>query len=317
MKEKQILEIDDWNSSEKKTSIFDYLFFLRPMLHPPVWTIVILGFYRSPVKPESISILLWLLLLSSGAAGWAYIINQINDIESDRINRKLFFLPDGIISIRVAWIIGIIILAATTIGAFSLKPVLGVLFALGISLGYFYSGPPLFGKNNPYLSTLFNGVAHGLLPFLAGFVGAGGILGLGLIYAIPYFFAVIAVFIGTTLPDIRGDLLSNKITPGAAIGIRYSTVAMTLALMVSILTSLITYDMLFLIVANICLPFYIFAAFRPSEKNALLAIKLAILFLSLAACWKFWPYLFILLGLWIATRMYYRYRFGMVYPKLS
>lgn len=298
-------------------SIFDYLFILRPALHPPVWTIVILGYFRNHIRPESYSTLIWLLLISSGAAGWAYIVNQISDIETDRINRKLFFLPDGIISIKTAWVIGLVILLFTLVGAYKFGLTIGLLFSLGLILGYFYSARPIMGKDNPYLSTLFNGLAHGPIPFVAGYVGAGGEIPKGAILALPYFFAVIAVFIGTTIPDIPGDSRSGKITPGVSMGEKYAAAAMTLSLMAGLLISFVIWDIPFLIVADLCLPFYLYGALKPGAKNAVLAIKISILLLSLAACWRFWPYTLILITLWIVTRIYYRMRFGMVYPRLT
>lgn len=312
--------LNDHSRSDRQPSSknpFDYIFFLRPALHPPVWTIVILGYFRGPAHSESPVSLFWLLLLSSAAAGWAFIINQIYDIESDKINNKLYFLPRQIISLKAAYVAATVAAVSTIAGGFILNVRIGALLLIGILLGYLYSGPPLYGKNRPILSALFNGVAHGCLPFAAGFVAAGGGVGPGIIYSLPYFFAVAAVFIGTAIPDIAGDKQSGKITPAVALGIRYATVVMVFALLASILSGLVFLDMPFLIAANLSFPFYIWAVLRPSESHAILAVKFSILSLSLAACWYFWPYAVILLLLLILTRLYYRFRFGMIYPRLT
>jgi 1,4-dihydroxy-2-naphthoate octaprenyltransferase len=155
------------------------------------------------------------------------------------------------------------------------------------------------------------------MPFIAGYVGAGGRFEQAAIYSLPYFFAVVAVFIGTTLPDIEGDREVGKRTPGVALGIRYSAVVMTLSLMVALLSGLAFLDVLFLIAANICLPFYLAAVIKPSVRKAVIAVKISILLLSIVACWRFWPYAILLVGLFIFTRIYYHYRFGMVYPQLT
>jgi 4-hydroxybenzoate polyprenyltransferase len=304
-------------AATRSRNILDYIFFLRPILHPPVWTILILGYFRSPVRRDSMIDLPWLLLLSSGAAGWAYIVNQIADIESDRTNRKLFFLPLSLITKKAAIRLAIIIGGATVIGGFLLNTIIGFLFAIGIVLGYFYSGWPFNGQNNPVAGTLLNGIAHGGLVFVAGYVGAGGPLVRATVLSMPYFFSVIAVFIGTTLPDIQGDKEIGKNTPGVAMGIKSSAIAMTLSLMAAILSALFFWDPLFLIAANLSLPFYLIAAIRPDVSKSILAIKISILLLSIAACLCVWPYAVLLAFLFVITRIYYRARLGIAYPRLT
>jgi 4-hydroxybenzoate polyprenyltransferase len=300
----------------KITKLFDYIFFLRPILHPPVWTIVILGFFRVPTSNAN-SDLIYLLLLSSTAASWAYIVNQISDIESDRINNKLHFLPRGLISLKAAYIMAGLALIITVVGALLMAPIIGILFTIGLIFGYIYSGKPFYGKNRPIVSVLSNGIAHGILPFLAGYIGAGGRWQAGAVFSLPYFFAVAAVFIGTTIPDIPGDLKSGKITLGVALGVRVSTVIMTFYLAIALLLSLMVKDTFLIVVAGVSLPFYIAAIIVPTERRILIAIKLSILLLSVAACIEFWPYALILIGLFVITRFYYRKRFGAVYPSLT
>jgi 4-hydroxybenzoate polyprenyltransferase len=302
-------------SNIKSKSLFDYLFFLRPILHPPVWTIAILGFFRISTATANIS-LIYLLLFSSSAASWAYIVNQITDIESDRLNNKLHFLPQGIISIKAAYTMAGLAFTITLLGAFFMGRLIGILFTVGLALGYIYSGKPFYGKNRPIISVLCNGIAHGILPFLAGYIGAGGMLQAGFVNSIPYFFAVAAVFIGTTIPDIGGDRRIGKITPGVAFGVRASIIIMTLCLTVSLILAIILTDKFLIVVAAFSMPFYIAAIINQSERRVLMAIKISILLLSIAACIKFWPYALILAGLFAITRLYYRKRFGLAYPSL-
>jgi 4-hydroxybenzoate polyprenyltransferase len=298
-------------------NLFDYLFFLRPILHPPVWTIVILGYYRAPGIVVEKPILFWLLLISSGAAGWAYIINQIADIESDRINGKLHFLPDNLIPVKMAFIIAGVIFVFTIVGSFAISPALGFLFSLGLILGYLYSGKPFYGKNHPLISTILNGLAHGMLLFIAGYFSASGKFWQGLLFSIPYFFAVTAVFVGTTLPDIPGDKKDGKITPGVLLGVRYSLWLMVTLVILTIVFSSILADWVMLGTAAICIPFYLYSAFTSNLPISIFSIKFSILLLSFAACWFFWPYALILLGLIVVTRIYYRYRFKIAYPSLT
>ena len=297
--------------------ILDYIFFLRPMLHPPVWTIVILGYYRSPSRPESISVLILLLAISSAAAGWAYVVNQITDVESDRINNKLYFLPRGLVSLKASYIMAFILFSLTLIGGFLMSRTIALLFGLGLILGYAYSAGPLMGKNRPVTGAFINGMAHGILPFMAGQIAAGGDWKSALALSVPYFFAVVAVFIGTTIPDISGDSRIGKITPAVVMGTGPATVAMTFSVIISIVLGLLAGDTPLAIAAILSLPFYIVAVIRPSDRAAVIAVKISVLFLSLAACWRFWPYAVTLIVLLVSTRAYYRRRFGLSYPSIA
>ena len=295
----------------------DYIFFLRPVLHPPVWTIVILGYFASPAHRENTSSLLYLLFFSSAAAGWAYVINQISDIESDKLNNKLYFLPLNLISINAAYIMAAFTAIVTLISYLLLGRVIGSLLLAGLILGYLYSGKPFYWKNHPFFGTLTNSLAHGAMPFIAGYICAGGLSSVAVIHSIPYIFAVIAVYIGTTIPDIDGDKKSGKISPGVALGSRYSAAAMLLSLMAAISSGILLRDLPFLVASNLAIPFYIYAIIRPSSKSAILSVKSSVLFLSLAACIRFWPYAIILFILFICTKFYYKLRFKIDYPSFT
>lgn len=304
-------------SIEPRPRILDYLFFLRPVLHPPVWTVVIMGYFRNHPGPASISRILLLLVVSSCAAGSAYVLNQISDIESDRINNKLFFLPRKIISIKSAYVIAITLILATLLLGFSLGPLIGAMFVFGVALGFAYSFRPVQGKNRPFIGTLVNGIAHGCLPFVAGNIASGGEMGTAALYSVPYMFAVIAVFVGTTIPDIPGDLKSGKITPGVALGIRKAAALMAIALLAAIFFSVIFRDFPLLIASLTGSPFYLFALIKLTSKTIIVAVRMSILLLSLAAGLLFWPYLLVLLGLFAGTRAYYRRRFDITYPRFT
>ncbi|MFQ6003827.1 MAG: hypothetical protein ACE5KJ_08780, partial [Candidatus Zixiibacteriota bacterium] len=76
----------------------DYLFVIRPVLMPPVWTILLLGHHRSAALSGQSNLPGLILLLVTFLVGAVYLLNQIYDVESDRINKKLFFLAEGYIS---------------------------------------------------------------------------------------------------------------------------------------------------------------------------------------------------------------------------
>jgi len=304
-------------SPNRKFCIFDYFFFLRPILHPPVWTIVILGYFASLVRSDSITRLYWLLLFSSSAAGWAYVINQISDIETDRINNKLYFLPLKLIPIRSAYTVAALLALVTLASFLILGKLIGLLFTFGLLFGYIYSGKPFYWKNNPVLGTISNAIAHGAMPFVAGYLCAGGRFSLAVSHSIPYIFAVIAVYIGTTIPDIDGDKKSGKNTPGVVLGVLYASAVMLLSLMAAIFSGLILRDIPFLIAANLTMPFYIYSLYRPGSKSAILSVKSSVLFLSIVACIRFWPYTIALIIIFAITKRYYKWRLNIDYPSFT
>ena len=74
---------------------FDYIFLMRPALMPAVWSLFLFGLCHAPGNVQTTNtphmfLSLGLLTLVMGAG---YIHNQLHDIESDRINNKLFLLP--------------------------------------------------------------------------------------------------------------------------------------------------------------------------------------------------------------------------------
>jgi len=304
-------------SENIKTRVYiaDYLFFLRPMLHLPVWTIAILGFFQ--ISHSYSSRLGLLLLTSSAAASWAYILNQLSDIESDRLNRKLFFLPDNIISPLAARILAAAMFLLTMAGGFSLGSNIAVLFMIGLLLGCAYSIKPLSWKARPMAGFLTNAVAHGVLPFAAGYIAAGGEPLTGFLRSIPYFLAVGGVFIGTTIPDYDGDRISGKITPAVRLGPDRAAVLMTFCTISSIISAWLLHDMALTIAGSLALPFYFLNWAKTSARNSALAAKVSILFLTLAAGWYFRAYLLIILILILITRIYYKWRFKMTYPTLA
>ena len=100
--------------------VIDCFFLLRIALLAPVWTILLVGWITGSAGLRPF---LWFSHTGKTNPGqfyvWAalggfslivasiYVVNQIVDIESDRINHKLFLLPHNYISIRTAWILAV------------------------------------------------------------------------------------------------------------------------------------------------------------------------------------------------------------------
>ncbi len=283
---------------------------------PPVWTILLLGHHRSAALSGASNLPGLILLLVTFLVGAVYLLNQIYDIESDRINRKLFFLAEGYISKRRAILQTIVLNLISIIPAYLISLRLGLLFTLGFLFGLIYSVPPFSLKERPLGGLLCNVLAHGNLAFLVGWSMNATLSGESILFSLPYMFAVGAVYLNTTVPDMEGDKSSGKITVVVKWGREAAVVSSLVLVVVAIIISFLIKDIPFFIASALVLPFFLFGALTKKNKNIVLSTKLAILFLSIAAG-LFYPWYFAILVLgFVGTRLYYRARFNLDYPAL-
>lgn len=291
----------------------DYVFFLRPVLLPPVWTIALLGTLRLDM-PHLMSAGLWLAFFVhlSALFGGVYTLNQICDVESDRLNRKLHFLPDQIISIRAAW--------AFTIALDVLAVMISVLFGwshlaltvLILALGMLYSAGRSAWKNRPWLGLASNAVGHGLLVYLFGYLITGCPLTESWRGALAYFLAVGAVYLATTVPDVEGDRRTGKRTPAVAWGARWTMIVSVVLVTTAIIIAAWSQDRYLAFAGIAAWPFFLRAVLR--MDTAATAAKAAVGALSIAAAVAYPLYLVLLVTGFVATRLFFRWRFGIAYP---
>ena len=297
----------------------DFIFFGRPMLLLPVWTVYLHfisqlnhygRFHNFPTATDG-----WLLLSLTLAFMGTYVINQIFDIESDRVNNKLFFLPQKIISIRSAWGYYSLLSAFGIAAAFFVSLESAVIAGAIVLLGVLYSIPGVRLKDRPIGGLLANAVAYGfLVPAIAGPPVVSGHAGL---MTAPYFLAIACGYILTTIPDRIGDGASGKMTVAVILGeksVRW------LALLTAGATGAVSFtvrnwDMLAVAAITAFLVLGLFV--KKDDRFLLFTCKFPILLLTILAGLFFPVYLAFLLLTWLLTRAYYKHRFGIVYPKLS
>jgi len=295
----------------------DYLFVIRPVLMPPVWTILLLGHHRSAVLSGESNLPGLILLLVTFLVGAVYLLNQIYDAESDRINKKLFFLAEGYISKNNAIFQTILFNLISIVSAYLISRELGLLFALGFLFGFFYSVPPFSFKGKPLGGFLCNVLAHGNLAFLMGWSMNETLSGKSILFSLPYMFAVGAVYLNTTIPDMEGDKRSGKITLTVKWGKEVAVVVSCILVLLAIILSFLIRDVPFFIASALVFPFFLFGALTKKNNYISLSTKLSILFLSIAAGF-FYPWYFAILILgFFGTRLYYKARFNYDYPTLG
>ena len=110
---------------------WDYFFINRPILFFPGWTTMFIGKWLGEQKQSGFSPAIFedifplfsdLILLLGFAAlmGGCFILNQIRDRETDRLNEKLFFIHKDLIPLRNAWLeaISLIVLGLAVLSIF-------------------------------------------------------------------------------------------------------------------------------------------------------------------------------------------------------
>jgi len=282
----------------------------------PVWTILLLGHHRSAVLSGESNLPGLILILVTFLVGAVYLLNQIYDVESDKLNKKLFFLTEGYIPPKNAIFQTILLNLISIIPAYFISLNLGFLFTLGFLFGFFYSAPPFSFKGRPIGGFLCNILAHGNLTFLMGWSMNQTLSGKSLLFSLPYMLAVGAVYLNTTIPDMEGDKRSGKIT----LAVRWGKGKVVILAFILVLTatslSFFIKDMPFFVAATLSFPFFLFSALTKKNNHIVLSTKLSILFLSIAAGF-FYPWYFALLILgFLGTRWYYKARFHYDYPTL-
>lgn len=305
--------------------ILDYIALMRPSLLFPVWLFLFAGHYwakRSPYLPPvtGLGLPFYIVFLSySLAMASVYVINQIYDVESDRINRKLFLLPEGIIKIRDAALFAALLFLFSIAISF-IPPVTGtyrVILLLSLLLGVLYSAKPFSLKDRPFLDMIANGIGYGVLNFLAGWVTVKPFEASALLHSLPYFLSVSAIFLNTTVADIPGDSAQGKRTTGVTLGRGPTTRLALIILILALFSALFLGDYLLASTALLSLPFFAKAALRGSVEDVKLSFRAGPALLALIYGIHY-PQLLILLVLTTAyLKLYYKLRFGLSYPSLK
>ena len=263
---------------------------------------------------QDFRLILLLMVLFAATMGGCFLLNQLQDIESDRRNKKLFIIAEGHIN-RWAAIIEIVILLVLSLSlAFYISAEIGLLVAIFIIItGYLYNFKPFRLKNRPWGSLFANGLM-GWLAFSIGWASRQP-MGARLIFdSLPYLFFNTALYLFTTLPDREGDMQSGKRTLAVVYGSKFIVCAAFLLYLGSMIWGIIVHDKQALFFILLSLPFFLLTLKEKNTESTMRATKFAILFFALAVCLK-WPYYFILMiTTFFVTRWYFRMRFNFDYP---
>ncbi len=299
----------------------DLVFAARPMLHVPIWSIYLVSLkYHNDLAGEhfdwrDVATLVCLSLLAAGA----YYLNQIFDVASDTVNRKLGFLTDGKLVPGQLMLGYLITSLAALVGGWYLSRITFAILLQLFALGFAYSAPPFRMKDRAFWGFAANTWGIGFLVSFSvmpniNFHNAG-LLG----WDNPWYFAAAigGIYLLTTIPDMAGDELAGKRTAAVVLG---EAGALILGAVLLVLSAYLGFRNEFILLGSISVAAAGLAAIAliVKRREALkLAIVLPIVLLTLLAGVFYPVYLLFIVVLVILTRVYYRRRLGITYPSLT
>lgn len=310
----------------KISNIIDYIFLLRPSIMVALWTFFMSGVYlaqrASGANPmlnvENMFNIIIILFLYSLLMGSVYIFNQIADRDTDRLNRKLFLISDGYISVKSAGIYAMILIIISLAGIYFLPQgsmYLFILFVISLIMGVLYSAKPFSFKRRPFLDLISNAIGYGFIALLIGWLSTGNEFHTEhLFLALPYVLSMSAVFINTTLMDFEGDRAVGAQTTGVFLGKRLSSLISALMMMFAALTGFDNRDWLVALVSSYSFVMFIIAFIKLSDRAITASVKYTAPVLTLGLS-LLYPYFLIMnIIVLISMKIYYKKRFNLDYP---
>jgi chlorophyll synthase len=303
--------------------LFDFFFFMRPIILIPLWSFMLLGYAHTQNRwlwiIEMPSSLLSTLFIATAFMGVIHILNQIADRTSDHINQKLFFIPREIITIKQAYVeVMILLICAIPALCCCMSELIPLLYTLSIlPLGIIYSLPPLRLKAKPIIDTVLNGIGYGWVAFSIGWLAGGGFSWSISLQALPYILAVAAMYMNTTLIDAVGDRQNGFNTTGIWLGRQKATCYSMICIILVIISSILLHSWVCLATAIVSLPVYWVAFRKQTERWINLSLQIpGRVFVCLTGL-IFPYYLVFIILLYLFTRWYYKKRFHMTYPAVE
>ena len=311
----------------RKVAFLDYVFVLRPILFFPGWSTMLAGFFVTwrhrwfftirDMQSTDSWLILKLMILFAAAMGACFLLNQLQDVESDRRNNKLFIIAEGCVGIRAATI-EVVFLMVVSLMMACLVSIQTALFvsAFIFVTGYLYNYEPFGLKDRPWGSLAANSMM-GWLAFAIGWSAYHPFRFSLVVDSLPYLFFNTALYFFTTLPDMDGDAQSGKRTLAVVHGSKYIIHLSGALYVLSGVFAFILHDNQALFFILLSMPFFAITFLQKDTESAVRTTKFAIFFFALAVCLK-WPVYFILMIFtFFLTRWYFKRRFGFDYPNFK
>jgi homogentisate phytyltransferase/homogentisate geranylgeranyltransferase len=187
--------------------------FSRP--HTIIGSVIsISALYAMVAENESEHLLLLLFAILIGISCNIYIvgINQIEDVELDKINKPFLPMASGELSVKNAKVIVYVSFVFCSILAGILSPLLLGIVLISMGIGWAYSRPPIYLRKHHLPAALSISIVRGVLVNLGGFLVFQKLIYnsyklngdiIALVFFVVVFSIVIAWF--KDIPDVKGD----------------------------------------------------------------------------------------------------------------
>jgi 4-hydroxybenzoate polyprenyltransferase len=288
----------------------------------PAWSFYLLGAragtgaadrsseYLSIPSPPAFAALTFILVTS-------FLINQIFDRDTDRLNKKVFYLSEGLFSVRALVLLAVVyFLVASFFFHLSARGERGPLVA-ALLLALTYSLPPFRICCRPFLDLLWNALGFGGVAFALGYAASGNPATSAALPGIPYVLLVGGTFVFTTLLDREGDAKTGKKTTAVMLGEKPSVVLASALFALAPASALVVGNLFAAAVTGLALPFCLYGARGGTRKAWALAVQGPTLTVILAAGSLRPVFFALVVPLVVLARYYYRRRFNLVYPGVS
>lgn len=257
------------------------------------------------------------LVLFALVTSFAFVVNQILDVGSDRLNRKVFILPAGVVktseSIAFAGILGVLAFALSLSRATTVR----YLAWAGLALGFAYSVPPMRLKGRPVGDLLANVIGFGFIGFAMGWLALAGFSSRLVVRSLPYAIAMAAIFLNTCIPDEEGDRAAGDCTSCVVFGKTAASRAALILLSLSGLVGFAVGETPCALAALGTMPAFVATAAEPTPANSVVASQFAARVLFVVVSFKA-PVLALLgVATYVSARLYYGRRFRVGYPNLK
>jgi len=195
--------------------------FLRPATLPAPVTGIVGGAVAAAAgwpPPGRLALAVASAVLLTGASNG---VNQIADVETDRINRPDRPLPSGALSVATAWrVVGVQTLLSFG-AAFAVNLAFAACVVVTLPVTAAYSLPPLRTKRIPFLANATIATPRGLLLVVAGWAVGGGALRpeAWLLGAVAWLY-IFGAATTKDFADVEGDQATGCRTLPIALGTR-------------------------------------------------------------------------------------------------
>jgi 4-hydroxybenzoate polyprenyltransferase len=257
------------------------------------------------------------LLLFVLVTSWAFVINQMLDVRSDRLNKKAYILPSGVVTMTESLVVLLVLGTLAVLLSLGRDATVRYLVWAGLALGLVYSLPPLRLKGRPVGDLLANVAGFAVIGFAMGWLAYSD-PGSGLVVrSVPYSLAMAAIFLNTCIPDESGDRAAGDRTSCVVFGKAAAAKAALVLLVLSAVAAFVLGEALCGLAVLASLAAFVAVAVEPVAGNSVIASQLSTRILFVMVSVKV-PVLGVLgIASYAAAKVYYAKRFGLDYPNLQ